>query len=294
MKSGVFVGLSTVDVVYGVERFPTANSKVVARSQDVFVGGPAANASITFAHLGGGTTLVTAVGRHPLAGLIRAELRNYSVRLIDLNPDFDEVPIISSISVDQVGDRNIVSANAGRVPAVAAYVVKGVCDGASVLLVDGHHMEACQAWAEAASARGVPVVMDAGSWKTGTEHLLEIIDTAICSADFLPPGCSTDDDVLKYLEGCGVKNIAITRGAESIRFVSSAVSGMLPVENAHVVDTMGAGDILHGAFCYYVAVGWGFLEALEEAKMIATESCRYPGPREWMNHYIARRSPRRS
>jgi sugar/nucleoside kinase (ribokinase family) len=50
---GVFVGLSTIDVVYRVADFPAANTKAAANSQDVFVGGPATNAAIAFTFLGG-------------------------------------------------------------------------------------------------------------------------------------------------------------------------------------------------------------------------------------------------
>ena len=66
MASGIFVGLSTIDVVYGVDEFPAANTKVAAHSQEVFVGGPATNAAVTFAQLGGEPALVTAVGRNTL------------------------------------------------------------------------------------------------------------------------------------------------------------------------------------------------------------------------------------
>jgi sugar/nucleoside kinase (ribokinase family) len=284
VTKGIFVGLSTVDVIYSVDQFPSANKKVVALSQDVCVGGPAANASITFGHLGGTPTLVTVVGRHSLASLVRQELQRYSIRLIDLNPDFDDVPVISSISVNKLGERNIISANATRVNTPAAQLDESVFMQASVVLADGHYMEACQLWARAAHARGIPVVFDAGSWKDGTEELLKSIDTAICSADFLPPACANEDDLLNYLKKCGVKNIAITKGAESIRFVSDTTSGVVQVPQVQVADTMGAGDIFHGAFCYYSSIGLGFVEALGEATSIAAESCRFRGTREWMMH----------
>lgn len=279
---GIFVGLSTIDIVYAVDQFPAANSKVAARSQDVFAGGPATNASIAFAHLGGKATLVTTVGRHPLASLIRDELQRYSIRLVDLNPDFDEVPVISSISVSRSAERSVTSANAARVNEVPVKVDVGVLKEASVVLVDGHYMQACQAWARAARAHGKPVVLDGGSWKHGTPELLRSVDTAICSADFLPPGCSTGDDVIRYLKERGVPNIAITNGAEPIRFLSNGSSGMVKVPQVSVVDTMGAGDIFHGAFCYHLAMGREFVEALDAAGRVATESCRFRGPREWM------------
>jgi sugar/nucleoside kinase (ribokinase family) len=282
MTQAIFVGLSTIDVVYGVDEFPAPNTKVAARSQEVFVGGPATNASITFAHLGGKASLVTAVGRHPLAHMMREELQKHSIRLVDLNPNFDEVPVISSVSVDRKGHRNVVSANASRVQAPPAEVDANLCREARIVMVDGHYMEACRAWAQAASAHKIPVVFDGGSWKEETDDLLKSVHTAICSADFHPPSCKSRNNVVEYLKSSGVTSIAITDGANPIQFSSGTTSGTLRVPPVDVVDTMGAGDVFHGAYCYFVSTGCGFVEALAEAAAVAAESCRYRGPREWM------------
>jgi sugar/nucleoside kinase (ribokinase family) len=282
MTHGIFVGLSTIDIVYNVDEFPAANCKVAARSQDLFAGGPATNASIAFAHLGGQPTLVAALGRHPLAAVIREDLARYAVQFIDLHPDFDGAPALSSVAVDRNGNRNVVSANAVRIPAPPAVVDQELCARASILMADGHSMQACQAWAKAARALGTPVVLDGGSWKPGTEELLKHVDTAICSADFLPPGCSGQDDAIRYLQRAGVRQIAITQGAGPVRYLSGAASGSMPVPRVQSVDTTGAGDIFHGAYCYFAALGRGFVEALEEAARIAANSCRFHGTREWM------------
>jgi sugar/nucleoside kinase (ribokinase family) len=136
----------------------------------------------------------------------------------------------------------------------------------------------------AAKAHGIPVVLDGGSWKDGADDLLKSVNVAVCSADFIPPGCLGEDDVLQYLNDCGVAHVAITRGAEPIRYVSGSVCGIVPVPPIEPVDTMGAGDIFHGAFCFYFSTGHGFVEALGEAAKIAAESCRFHGTREWMKH----------
>lgn len=285
MANGIFVGLSTVDLVYGVEKFPSANSKAVANRQEVLVGGPAANASVTFAHLGGKSRLVTTVGRHALTAILREELDQYSIQLIDLNPSFDGVPVISSIAVDRNGDRNIISANAGCMPAPPAQIDEPALEDSSILLVDGHYMQACQVWAESAHRRGIHVVLDGGSWKAGTLDLLKSVDSAICSADFLPPNVSKKGDVVNYLKDLGISNIAITAGAEPVRFASGGDTGTIPVPQVNVVDTMGAGDIFHGAFCYYISAGCGFVEALTKATGVAAESCKFHGTREWMKHF---------
>ena len=283
MAEVIFIGLSTIDVIYSVDRFPKANEKVVARSQDVFVGGPAANACIAFTHLGGKASLVTAVGRHPLASMIREEAGRYGIQLIDLNADFADVPAISSVTVAKNGQRNVVSANAVRVNTPEPEVQLQALNQARMVMVDGHHMQACKAWAAAARAQGKPVVFDGGSWKDGSEELLKSVSVAICSADFSPPGCKSSEQVVEYVRACGVANIAITHGADPISFASGMSSGTLRIPPVDVVDTTGAGDVLHGAYCYYASIGHGFIEALSEAAEVAAESCRHAGTREWMN-----------
>lgn len=283
MNRGIFVGLSTIDIVYGVASFSGPNSKVTAQSQDVLAGGPATNAAITFAYLGGEATLVTALGRHPLTSLVRADLRKYSVRLTDLHPGFDEVPVISSIVVNSAGERNVISANAARMGEIPVTVDDAICEEASILLVDGHYMQARQFWARTAQARGKQVVFDGGSWKPGTEELLGMVDTAICSADFRPPGCSTFEDILSYVSGCGVSRIAISHGGAPIQYLHDGTRVSIDVPQVELVDTTGAGDILHGAFCFYAAGGRDFVESLRAAAMVASESCRFHGTREWMN-----------
>ena len=287
MSDAIFIGLSTIDVVYEVDEFPSPNTKITARSQEVFIGGPATNASVTFAHLGGRASLVTAVGNHVLAAAIKADARQHSVNLIDLNPNFSDLPVISSIVVNNRGERDVVSANTVRVDVPPAKIDEAILAKASRVMVDGHYMQACQAWAEAARARSIPVVFDGGSWKEGTVDLLHSIDTAICSNDFLPPGCTSEDDVIKYLKDNGVANIAITRGADPITFHSKTASGIMKVPSVEPVDTVGAGDIFHGAFCFFASSGGGFVEALAEAAKIAAESCRFRGTREWMQHTSA-------
>jgi sugar/nucleoside kinase (ribokinase family) len=278
----IFVGLSTIDVIYSVDKFPKANEKVAARSQEVYVGGPATNACIAFAHLGGKAGLVTAVGKHPLGGMVREESARYGIQLIDLNAQFAGVPPVSSVTVAKSGQRNVVSANAIRVPTPEAMVDHHALDSAKMVLVDGHYMQACQAWAAAARALRKPVVFDGGSWKEGSDELLKSVTTAICSADFQPPGSKSSQQVVEYLRARGVTNIAVTHGGEPIEFVSGMTEGTLRVPQVDVTDTTGAGDVLHGAYCYYASLGHGFIEALSEAAEIAAESCRHEGTRAWM------------
>jgi sugar/nucleoside kinase (ribokinase family) len=281
---GLFVGLATIDLVYGVDEFAQPNTKIEARSQDVYVGGPATNAAIAFSHLGGEAALAAAVGRHALAGVVRAELECYGVRLADLNAEFEGVPAISSVSVDCSGRRTVVSANAARIGASTSEPDLELCAWADVVEVDGHQMQACRQWAAAARAQGAHVVLDGGSWKQGTEELLSLVDTAICSADFRPPSCVNEGETIAYLAARGVAQIAMTHGGGPVHWTRGAETGLVEPPRVQAVDTMGAGDIFHGAFCFAWAQGRGFVESLGEAAGIASESCRFHGTRAWMRH----------
>ncbi|WP_162601413.1 PfkB family carbohydrate kinase [Occallatibacter savannae] len=280
---GIFVGLSTIDIIYTVSEHPAPNTKVAAHSQEIVVGGPATNAAITFAHLGGNTTLVTPAGAHSLAAVIREECNHFGIALADLAPNAHEPPPISSIWVDAEAHRSVVSANTSGRTIPNATVDQSQLADANILMVDGHDMQACQAWAEAAQSAGITVVLDGGSWKTGTDRLLKHVDVAICSADFFPPTCTDKDGVIAYLRTSGVEKIAITQGAAPILWASESARGTINVKQVESLDTTGAGDILHGAFCfYYYADGRRFDEALCTASIIASESCRYRGTRAWM------------
>jgi sugar/nucleoside kinase (ribokinase family) len=283
MTGGIFVGLSTIDLIHTVDEFPPPDTKGVAQSQEVLVGGPATNAAITFSHFGGNATLVTAVGRHALADLVKEELQRRAVTLIDLTPESEASPPISSVWVNRHGRRSVVSVNATGLQIAVSQVDQSTLRKASMLLVDGHSMEGCQAWAAAARSQRIPVVFDGGSWKPGTDQLLRSVDTAICSVDFLPTGCTSEDTAIQYLQVAGVRQVAITHGPNPVRFVDGVHSGLIEVPQVDAIDTTGAGDIFHGAFCFHAASGSSFVEALRAAAGIAAVSCQFRGTREWMS-----------
>ena len=281
---GVFVGLATLDVLYPVDEIPGRDEKISVPDQRISAGGPAANAAVTFAFLGGRAELVSAVGSHPMAAVIRDDLRTHSVLLHDLVPRNRTAPPISSIMVHRrTGDRTVVSANASVFGTLKLRFDPQCLRRASILLVDGHYMRLGIAAARAARDKGIPVVMDSGSWKHGMDELLPFVDIAICSDAYRPPDCHNVDEVFEFLQARNIRRIAITRGASALRLVDHGKNGKVPVAKIRPIDTLGAGDIFHGAFCYYASqAGTSFRDALAEAARIAGFSCQFSGTREWM------------
>jgi len=280
------VGLSTIDLAYVVADMPGRNSKITSSAQALAAGGPATNAAVTFAFLGGASTVISAIGKHPLAAVIQRDLARFQVQVHDFAGQSEAAPAISSILVLPGGDRTIVSANSNVFPTVDAPADPSWFDGVSIVLVDGHHMSVCSKAAAMARSRGVDVVLDAGSWKEGMSALLQDVNIALCSSNFRPPGCSTDSDVIAFLRKQGIEKGAITQGEKPVLYFDGNRLGKVPVEPTIAKDTTGAGDIFHGAFCYYFSrPGTTFVEALKSAANVATFSTRFVGTRRWMEAY---------
>ena len=76
----LFAGRTTLDAVYFLDALPGEDAKVFARAFHMAPGGPACNAAITHALLGGRATLLSAVGQGPAADLVRRELGRRGIR----------------------------------------------------------------------------------------------------------------------------------------------------------------------------------------------------------------------
>lgn len=284
-RRALFAGLSTLDLIYQVDAAPLPNSKSAARSQAVFAGGPATNAAITFSLLGGEATLVSPLGRHALAGVVRGELAAHSVEHHDLAPDFGGLPAVSSIFVTEgSGDRSVVSANAAALAGHPKRLPPLALEGFAAILFDGHHLDTLAPLLLDARRAGLCRVLDGGSWKPQLPALLPEFDAVIASGNFLPPGCTDHASVLRFLGEAGIRHCAVTRGEQPILWLDGETVRQLPVPRVAAVDTLGAGDVFHGAFCAAFEPGApDFPAALAFAARVASLSAGVMGPRAWVD-----------
>ncbi|MFW7413418.1 PfkB family carbohydrate kinase [Demequina sp. SO4-18] len=250
----LFTGLCTLDVIQSVDRVPAANEKVAALDMLIAAGGPATNAAVAMAHLGGAATLVTRLPRHPLADIIRADLAECGVALL-AEDGGTEPPVTASIMVTRAtGDRAVVSPSSGAAGLESPACALPSLDGIGAVLVDGYHPRTAIAAAKAARASGIPVLMDAGSLKPHTADVARETDLVIASADLsTPQGSREPDDVFAWLASLGVERAVITRGAGDVLWRAPGASGTVAVERTDVIDTLGAGDFFHGAMTARVA-----------------------------------------
>ncbi len=277
---GLFWGLLTIDLHFFADHFPVENTKSKVDKFNLYIGGPATNAAITFQYLGGDGNLVTGIGQNTFNEMIRQELMKNAIKFHDLKANKKVEPVYASILTNTTsGSRTIFS-----YPPSANGIehIKMNLEDTSIAMFDGFYMDSAIEIAMECRKHGITTVLDGGSWKPKTEALLPYIDVAICSEDFTPPGAINQTDAIAYLLQHGVKKAAITRGAKPIIINEDEVNLLVEVPQVEVVDTLGAGDVFHGAFCYFYGKNNDFITSLEKAAEVAAQSCGFHGPRTWM------------
>lgn len=281
------VGLTTVDVVQRVRRRPGPDEKVTASRGDVHAGGPAAGAAVTAAALGASVRLVTALGHGPLRELAASDLRDRGVEVLDHTRE-GALAVSSVWVVEGTGERSVVSRDAEglRVDADEDALGRLLADARrpAAVLVDGHHLALAVPIARAARARGVPVLLDAGSWKPGLEDLLPHVDLALASAVFRTPGAGDAEASVAALFAAGVGEVAVSAGAGPVLWwsVVGAAPRELAVPQVRAVDTLGAGDALHGGVLVGLARGEGTEAALRRGIAVASHRVAHVGNRSWL------------
>lgn len=283
--TGVFVGLATLDVVHHVTASPAANQKVTAQAQFVAAGGPAANAAVTFAGLGGRAILVTALGSEPAADLVRADLRACGVTVIDaaLGRSID-VPVSAVTVTTSTGDRSVVSIDATTTDTEPPADFREIIECADVVLIDGHHPKLATAASNEAKALGIDVVLDAGRWKPVMKDLIPRAQVMICSNDFRVPGTSDSASTSRELVASGVATVVTTHGGDPVQWWQGGASGSVVVRKVRAIDTLGAGDVFHGAYCYFSRrLDLDLVAQLSHASRVAALKCSMMGPRGWLS-----------
>lgn len=276
----LFCGLTTIDLAHEVSSLPEKGAKIVAERASKDVGGPATNAARTASALGHPTRLASLLGDGPLAFLARRLLENEGIEIIDLADRGD--PAISSIAVTPDGERTVISTNnAGR---RAKTPSEDILDDVSVLLIDGHLMKIQTALARSARERGIPVVLDAGSYRDGIRELMATCSHVVASDAFRFPEAPSMSgaELCAEIAGLGAQLAGQTHGPAGIDVLIDGQHEVIPVETAStVVDTLGAGDVMHGALASALADGLEGTDAVEFAARVATRSVQYSGALSW-------------
>jgi sulfofructose kinase len=275
------VGHAVQDFVFSVPRLPDRGAKFQSTAFVSVGGGPAATAAVTIARLGGEVALAARVGDDPVAGLIVAELESYGVDCRWGRRFPGCASSLSAVMLDPQGERMIVNHLDRRLPGVADWLPSPEAAGVRAVLADSRWPEGAAHALRQARAAGLPAVLDADQPVPRDSGALEAATHVAFSAEGLAE-LTGDDDPRRGLEAIAGSIpgwCCVTAGAAGVYAMTGGRLAHHEAFKVHAVDTLGAGDVWHGAFALALAEGRSEAEAIRLASAAAAIKVQRPGGR---------------
>ncbi len=279
----VGVGLNATDTLLIVSHFPAYAGKVPFEAEILSPGGQVASALATVAKLGMRVKYIGTVGDDERGRVQMDSLRETGINLDDVEIRENCPNQTAYIIIDQsTGERTVLWSRPDclRLEPESITLEKIAC--ARMLHVDGHDTPAVEKAAKLARSCGIPVTCDVDTIYHGFGRVLESVDYLIASSEF-PGQWTTERDPFKALAAIQneykMKCAAMTLGSHGALARIDGKFVYSPAFVVNCVDTTGAGDIFHGAFCYAVLQGMPMRETLEFANAMAALNCTKLGAR---------------
>ncbi len=280
MSTVLCVGIATLDYIYGVAALPSEGKKYRASALEVQGGGIAANAAVAIARLGGHAGLLTRLGNDLTGETIRADLMHEGVDLSASLPAMGRRSPVSAIMVDGAGERMIVSYADPQMPAEPDWLPSVLPTGTRAVLGDTRWEEGSLGLFQLARKAGIPAVLD-GDRKPACPALLTAATHVAFSEVGLAEQTGSTDPYMAlncFTPGCCW--MAVTAGERGVWVHDHGQITHIPAFAVDVVDTLGAGDVWHGAFALALAEHQSELEAVRFANAAAAIKCTRFGGRK--------------
>ncbi len=284
--------MTTMDVVQVCDELPVPHQKGTALHSYVDVGGPAANAAITASILGSQVALHSVSREGVLGQVVDRLIDQHAVTRFDHGPAHP-VPVSSIWVVTFTGERTILSTPVAGSPDDPPSPEVDL-DGAAGVLLDGFYPPLTLGAASTAVQRSIPIVLDCGSWRDVFHELLPLATVAIVSEQFALPGHppSAESTAAALVDDYGLELAAVSRGERPIVWRTPTAAGETAVPKVQAIDTLGAGDVLHGAFMHFAYHKHrDLLDALEGAAVVASRSCEFYGTRTGVEALVGEIGP---
>ncbi|GAB4143838.1 MAG: sugar kinase [Sphingomonadales bacterium] len=281
MASVLCVGQAVQDFVFSLNAMPALPEKYRAEAFDSMGGGPAATAAVTVARLGGQALIAARLGDDNIAGLIAAELESYGVDCRLLRRFKGCRSSLSAVMLDRAGERLIVNYLDPGLPSDPAWLPEPAGLDVGAVLADTRWPQGAEAMLKAATAAGLPAVLDADKPIALDSALLPAASHVAFSAEGLADCTGLEDPAqgLALAGQCSNAWMCVTLGGEGVLVQADDRQHHVPAFKVTVKDTLGAGDVWHGAFALALAEGTGADAAVDFANAAAALKTQRPGGR---------------
>jgi sulfofructose kinase len=279
----VGVGLNATDTLLIVPHFPAYAGKVPFQEEVVSPGGQVASALVACAELGLRTKYIGTVGDDERGRIQMESLRQAGIDIDHVQLRQDCANQSAYIIIDRsTGERTVLWRRDDGLRIDPEQILPEQITCARMLHIDGHDTPAVERAAAIARSHAIPVTVDVDTIYHGFDRVLPHVDYLVASSEF-PTAWTGQNDPFKALElmqrEYGMKVAAMTLGAHGALARENGKFFYSPAFVVNCVDTTGAGDVFHGAFCYAVSQEMPMRDALEFSNAMAALNCMALGAR---------------
>lgn len=272
------IGMPVRDLTFHTPGVPGRGSKENATAFDEICGGNALNAAIGIVRLGGRASICGPMGdaRETSSRFIFEQMKHEGIETTHLIHMPGLVTPISAVMIDPSGERTIVTFRDPELWHVKLPDFDTLLDDCHAILTESRCAEFCTDLCAEAVRRGIPVVVDVDRAMSLREGLLNASTHLVFSSEPLQETADVSDDgqALHKIAKLTKSFLAGTRGPRGTIWLDE--HGQLqetPAFPVHTVDTLGAGDVFHGAFALAITEGQELREALRFASAAAALKC---------------------
>jgi sulfofructose kinase len=282
-KPVIAIGCAVWDTIFNVSAIPGKGIKLLPKSAKQIASGMAATAAASMARLGVPVQLWCMVGDDMTGKMLLDELRGEGVDVSNALTVKGAMTAFSSILVDPNGERLAVPYFDTNLSADVSALPMALIGSASAVLADIRWPDAAQAAFIEARKCNVPTVLDAD---VGAEDILwrlcPLADHVLFSEPALLSLVDTKDprealhQIAKKLPTAKVIGVTLgERGSLVWEAEFSAIGELLfvPAVPIQSVDTLGAGDVWHAAYCYGLVSNLELQKTIEFANLAAAMKC---------------------
>ncbi|WP_226781276.1 PfkB family carbohydrate kinase [Oceaniglobus trochenteri] len=271
----VCAGLITVDFTFEIPGYPVEGTKMRAEGARMVAGGGALIAASAVAALGGQASLAGAVGDDALGAFLRDTFaaRGIGDELVQVVPGVGTAH--SAVLISAGGERTIINhRDAALFPEVLTLAGPFGFDAA---LADTRWPAGAAALLHGARAAGKPAVLDAEAPVRLAQEALHLASHIVFSQQGLRDYAGADDaaTLAAVAQETGAF-VAVTRGAAPVLCHEGGATFEVATFPARAVDTLGAGDVWHGAFTLALARGQAARDAVRHANAAAAAKVALP------------------
>lgn len=272
------IGMPVRDLTFRIEELPERGFKVNASHFEEICGGNGLNAAIGIVRLGGRASICGPMGdAHETSSRYifdKLAQEGIDARHIVHMPGL--VTPISSIMIDPSGERTIVTFRDPELWKVRLPNTDELLADCSAILTENRCAEFCTDLCAEARRRGIPVIVDVDRPMSLRDGLLSASSHLVFSSEALQAtaGIADDGEALKTIAKLTPSFLAATRGALGTLWLDEHRNlQQTPAFPVHTVDTLGAGDVFHGAFALAITERQDIPGALRFASAAAALKC---------------------